>query len=572
MSQAPSAPQTTAAPLDTTTRLKLSVMMFLQYAIWGAWLPVFFSFLTEYRYFTGAQAGKLFGVAAIGALVAPFLAGQIADRFFNTEKFLGISHILGAILVWFLATISDYYSLMLFGVAYSLIYVPTLSLTNALAFHHLPDRDRDFGKVRVWGTIGWIVVGISVGQYLYHAQTPSRETAVRQLVDEHLFTADEATRHAEEFESGRPREADKDFAAFKVQLKQHVAADAQKKETASDESLPVRLGRKLKDFFSITADGRLQEDRDALHMTELANSRQADEAAASELVASENYTRQASNEYLERSRFESAITKVQRKSQVSGMSVAFKLSSILGLILGLFCFVLPATPPTKGQSKFAAGEAMREIVKQPLITLFLIAFPIACIHQFYFVRTEGYLGHLLEQQGNSASLDIGPAFRTIFGVGGGPMTIGQISELIVLATMPFFAKRLSRKSLLSIGLLAYIARFAVFAYLPFPSAVYPALALHGVCFGFFFFVAFMVIDENTTSDVRASAQSLFGLIIFGLGVIAGNLAAGAVDDIVKVGSEVNFQTLFALPMWVGVGCLALLLLLYPGGRRQRTAN
>src|SRR4051812_46543781 len=100
MSQAPDSNRPSAAPLDFVTWLKLSTMMFLQYAIWGAWLPVFFSFLTEYRFFTGAQAGKLFGVAAIGALVAPFLAGQIADRFFNTEKFLGISHLLGAILVW----------------------------------------------------------------------------------------------------------------------------------------------------------------------------------------------------------------------------------------------------------------------------------------------------------------------------------------------------------------------------------------------------------------------------------------------------------------------------------------
>ena len=104
----------------------------------------------------------MFAIGAVGAIVAPFIAGQIADRWFNTEKFLGISHILGGILVWQLASLETYNSFLVFSLLYSLIYSPTLSLTNSLAFHHLPDRDRDFGKIRVWGTIGWIAVGIKL--------------------------------------------------------------------------------------------------------------------------------------------------------------------------------------------------------------------------------------------------------------------------------------------------------------------------------------------------------------------------------------------------------------------------
>ena len=88
----------------------------------------------------------MFAIGAVGAIVAPFIAGQIADRWFNTEKFLGISHILGGILVWQLASLETYNSFLVFSLLYSLIYSPTLSLTNSLAFHHLPDRDRDFWK------------------------------------------------------------------------------------------------------------------------------------------------------------------------------------------------------------------------------------------------------------------------------------------------------------------------------------------------------------------------------------------------------------------------------------------
>src|SRR3954447_8339408 len=156
-------------------KFKLSVMMFLQYGIWGAWLPLFFAYLTGHLGIPAAKAGLLFSIGAIGALLAPFIAGQTADRWFNTEKFLAISHILGAVLVWQLAKVTTWNHLVVYSLLYSVIYAPTLALTNSLAFHHLPDRDRDFGKVRVWGTIGWIAVGIGVGQWLFHRYTPDPE-------------------------------------------------------------------------------------------------------------------------------------------------------------------------------------------------------------------------------------------------------------------------------------------------------------------------------------------------------------------------------------------------------------
>src|SRR5215218_7505958 len=101
---------------------RLSVMMFLQYAIWGSWLPLFFAFLTGHRGLTAEKAGLLFSIGAIGALAAPFIAGQIADRYFNTEKFLGISHLLGALLVWRLASVDTWNGLVLYSLLYSVVY------------------------------------------------------------------------------------------------------------------------------------------------------------------------------------------------------------------------------------------------------------------------------------------------------------------------------------------------------------------------------------------------------------------------------------------------------------------
>ena len=103
-----------AKPLSSGLNFQLSTMMFLQYAIWGAWLPLLWPFLSGHRGFTPAEIGNMFAIGAVGAIVAPFIAGQIADRWFNTEKFLGISHILGGILVWQLASLETYKSCLLY--------------------------------------------------------------------------------------------------------------------------------------------------------------------------------------------------------------------------------------------------------------------------------------------------------------------------------------------------------------------------------------------------------------------------------------------------------------------------
>ena len=157
-------------------------MMLLQYAIWGAWLPLLWPYLANHLGFNGHQIGDMFAVGALGAIIAPFLAGQLADRYFSTEKFLAVSHLAGGVLIWFLASLTTYWQFLAFSFVYSLVYSPTLSLTNSLAFHHLPDRDRDFGQVRIWGTIGWIIVGVSMAQWLFHRYTPEGASANDMVV------------------------------------------------------------------------------------------------------------------------------------------------------------------------------------------------------------------------------------------------------------------------------------------------------------------------------------------------------------------------------------------------------
>ena len=143
---------------------RLSLMMFLQYAVWGAWLPLAGRYLSAPVAegglgFTGGQIGLILGLAgSIGAIASPFIAGQLADRYFRTERFLASLLLIGGFLKWITAGQTSYSSWLGLSILYSVVYMPTLALSNSMAFAHLEDRDRQFPKVRVWGTIGWIAV------------------------------------------------------------------------------------------------------------------------------------------------------------------------------------------------------------------------------------------------------------------------------------------------------------------------------------------------------------------------------------------------------------------------------
>ena len=144
-------------------RARLSVMMFLNYVIWGAWYVTLSTYLTSTLHFTGTQAGAVFGTTALASMISPFFVGLIADRYFSTERILAALHFIGAVLLWRVAgarTFGAVYGLLL---AYCLCYFPTISLTNSLTLQHIKDAGRDFPLIRVFGTLGWIVIGVVVG-------------------------------------------------------------------------------------------------------------------------------------------------------------------------------------------------------------------------------------------------------------------------------------------------------------------------------------------------------------------------------------------------------------------------
>jgi len=394
-------------------------MMFLEFFVWGGWFVTMGSYLAASLHASGAQTALAYSTQSWGAIIAPFIVGLIADRYFNAERLLGALHLGGAVLMYLLFKsrgFAGFYPLVL---AYMIVYMPTLALVNAIAFRHLQQPARHFSSVRVWGTIGWIVAGLMIS---------------------YLFGWDSHT--------------------------------------------------------GITAG------------------------------------------WLRRT---------------------YLMCAIASVVLGLYSFSLPQTPPRP------APEAQRRLgrvlgldalvlLRQPNFMVFFVASILICIPlAFYYQNANQFLTEI--QVANAT----------------GKQTIGQMSEVLFMLAIPVFLRTCGMKTTLLLGMLAWAARYLLFAFGDAHALAFMlilGIALHGVCYDFFFVSGQIYTDSKAGVEHKAAAQGLITLATYGAGMLVGFSAAGLIDDRYSAGGAHDWQSIWLYP----AGFAALVAVLFAATfRNERIA-
>jgi len=352
-------------------------MMFLEFFVWGAWYTTVAVYMSKHN--MANLTHWPYTVNPIAAIIAPFFVGLIADRFFATEKVLGVLHILGAVFMFLtpMATGNPLVFILLL-LAYNICYMPTISLANTVCFHIMKDQEKQFPLIRVFGTIGWIVAGLLIS-----------------------------------------------FVLVKF-----VSAGVKAEET----SMPLYL------------------------------------------------------------------------------------TSVASLVLGLYSFTLPHTPPPAKGKKVSARsiigiDALKQLGSRSfyifLLSSFLICIPLAAYYNFTQIFLES------------------AKFKNIAAT----QTIGQVSETFFMLLMPLFFIRLGIKWMLAAGMLAWAIRYALFA-LGAPGLVtwmiLSGVALHGICYDFFFVAGQIYVDKKANPQIRAQAQGLIIFVTYGVGLLVGAQIAGSV--------------------------------------------
>ena len=401
-------------------RFQLSVMMFLNFFIWGGWFVTLGTFLSNNLHATGGETGSVFSTQSWGAIIAPFIIGLIADRYFNAEKILGVLHLAGAIMMYQMYKAVDMSSFYPYVLTYMIVYMPTLALVNSVAFNQMNDPEKEFSSIRVFGTLGWIVAGLAIS-YIFHWDSQENTTA-----------------------------------------------------------------------------GLLKN--------------------------------------------------------------TFLMASLASLVMGLFSFILPKTPPKKSTGeKVSVSEMLGlnalKLLKDKNFAIFFVSSILICIPlAFYYQNANVFLSN------------IGMENPT------GKMTIGQISEVLFLLLLPVFFTKYGFKKTILVGMLAWALRYVLFAYGNAGSLSFMLLigiALHGVCYDFFFVSGQIYTNSKAGDKYKSAAQGLITLATYGVGMLIGFWVAGYITDHYKTADNVfDYKMIWLIPSGIALAVFLIFAIAFKDEKKQ----
>jgi nucleoside transporter len=488
--------------MDLSLRLRLSVMMFLQYFVWGAWAVAFGTFLSSLPthggfLFPGDAVGLLYGTSSIGAMISPLFVGLFADRLFSTEKVLAVFHLVGAGLL---------------GAAAWLCQAnhPAIQQT----FERLAREQKVEGLAG--GPTLWDTLKLQKDYETLLGDTPPAPT---KSFDD---TKVEALRG--EIESGQ-----KTLAELKE------ANDAAITTLKATEEYKAAVNKTYYPLLAIMLAYAL------FYMPTLT------------LTNSISFRNMSDpDKYFGSIRVLGTIGWI-----AAGLAVGFLLNATSpqplylaaasSAALGLFCFALPHTPPSS-ESKSVGdmlGLPALAMLKSPAFVVFFVcSFLLMIPLAFYYAWANKFL------------TDIKAPFPTAL------QTIGQMSEIFFMLVIPFCLARFGTKGMLLIGMGAWVLRYAIFAWQNVPAVIGLGLPLHGICYDFFFVVSYLYVDRKAPRHLRASAQGMITFITLGVGQFIGNYLGGVVKDYFAVGDSIKYQEFWLVPMATAAVATLLFALLF----------
>jgi nucleoside transporter len=403
--------------MKSTVRLQLSVMMFLNFFIWGAWFVTMGTFLGKSLHASGKDIGYAYLSQSIGAIAAPFVIGLIADKFFSAQKILAVLHIVGGVILWYAGSVNTFDSFFPAIIIYMIVFMPTLALVNSISFRQMKNPSKEFPFIRVLGTIGWIVAGVAIS-----------------------------------------------FIGW---------------DKPGDEAL---------------------------------------------------------------------------------LSNTFKMAAIAAILLGLFSFTLPATPPAKKGVKTSMGDilgldALRLLKNRSYLIFFLSSIAICIPLSFYYNFTNLFLN----EKGMQSTAGI--------------QSLGQVSETLFMLLMPLLFIRFGVKKMLAIGMLAWAIRYGLFAYGNIGANYWMliiGILLHGICYDFFFVTGQIYTDNLAGERFKSAAQGLITLATYGIGMMIGSLVSGPIVDAYATSNGHDWQTIWLIPGGIAVVVVILFLLFFRENKNNVT--
>jgi MFS family permease len=549
-------------PMELAVRIPLSVMNFLEFAVWGAWYVVLGNYLNSIG-FSRKDIGRVYATIPLGAIISPMFVGAVADRFFASEQLMGVLHLAGAALLVWMAYIRTPFLFFCVALGYALIYTPTLSLSNAVVFANVP-TSLDFPEIRVLGTIGWIVAGLSLRLFIKPGQqvnnSPLLLGAALSLV---LGVYSFFLPHTPPLASGSGAEAKAIMGVTVENDSKNTAFTGIPTVTfqggggsGAAATVEVKDGRVVK--LEVTNPGRGYTSVPLVRLEGGGGIETLNPTLT--IVAVEVVS--AGSGY-----------KAKRIISTLGDGGGAALEAVLddkGAVTKVIIDKDLKTGKPLGGSGFTAPpklefphpgipfvDALSLLTTSSGAVFFGVSFLITIALAFYYAFTALYLQEGLKVKPEN----VGPL-----------MTIGQWVEIFFLLTLSWFIQEWGMRWVLIIGMAAWGVRYGIFAAMPPLGLAIIGVALHGICFDFFLAAGMIHTSNIAAPEVRASAQSLFGVLTYGLGMYFGTEAAGwlnqyftreVVDPQTGVASKVtDWRSFWLVPCIGALICLVLFVLFF----------